>query len=136
MVKRDVGIAYLLLIFGGPLGLHKFYLNQVGWGIAYLLTGGFFFVGVIIDFFTLSGQVDRCNWEIWARWPWIPMPVAYGPPPMPGPMPMSPPPMRQPVYAASPDYQRQAALQEADRRLQDFTRRLNNLETVIHAKRY
>ncbi|GAB4215150.1 MAG: hypothetical protein OHK0012_14650 [Synechococcales cyanobacterium] len=30
-------VAFLLAFFLGGLGIHKFYLGQTGWGIAYLL---------------------------------------------------------------------------------------------------
>ena len=58
--KKKV-LAYLLLVFLGCLGAHKFYMGKIGWGIVYLLTGGIFFVGVIIDIFLLSGSVDQHN---------------------------------------------------------------------------
>ena len=54
-------IAYILLIFFGILGIHRFYLEKIGTGILYILTGGFLGIGVLIDLFTLSGQVDIYN---------------------------------------------------------------------------
>jgi TM2 domain-containing membrane protein YozV len=39
----------LLCIFLGYLGIHRFYLGKWFTGILYLCTGGFAFVGVIID---------------------------------------------------------------------------------------
>ena len=53
--------AYLLLIFLGWIGLHKFYLGKIPIGILYLLTFGFFGIGCIIDLFTLGTQVDIYN---------------------------------------------------------------------------
>jgi TM2 domain-containing membrane protein YozV len=53
--------AYLLCIFLGLFGAHKFYLKKPGMGILYWLTAGLFFVGWIIDLFTLSRQVDQYN---------------------------------------------------------------------------
>lgn len=58
---RSKGIAYLLLIFFGYLGIHKFYLGKVFVGIVYILTGGLFFIGIIYDLFTLGNQVDVYN---------------------------------------------------------------------------
>ncbi len=58
---RSKGIAYLLLIFFGYLGIHKFYLGKVFVGIIYILTGGLFFIGIIYDLFTLGSQVDVYN---------------------------------------------------------------------------
>ncbi len=54
-------VAYLLLILFGWVGAHKFYLNKIGMGILYLFTFGFLGIGVFIDLFTLSGQVDLYN---------------------------------------------------------------------------
>jgi hypothetical protein len=53
--------AYLLWFFLGFWGAHKFYLGKTGMGILYLLTAGLFFVGWIIDLFTLGRQVDQYN---------------------------------------------------------------------------
>ncbi|HEY2342891.1 MAG TPA: TM2 domain-containing protein [Chthoniobacteraceae bacterium] len=115
MTRRETWVAYLLIILGGYLGIHKFYMNRVGWGLAYLFTGGFCLIGVFIDLFTLPWQVEACNREMgWSPW-------RYAPPP-----------------CLPPDFEaerRAAVLSEADRKLQDFTRRLNNLESVIDAKR-
>lgn len=74
---KSTGLAYVLLIFLGTLGIHKFYMEKVGMGILYLsLT----FVGAIltlvyigwlliiavwimlfIELFTLAGEVERFN---------------------------------------------------------------------------
>jgi len=53
--------AYLLWLFLGLFGGHKFYLGKTGIGILYLCTAGLFFVGWIIDLFTLGRQVDKYN---------------------------------------------------------------------------
>ena len=53
--------AYLLWLFLGLLGVHKFYLKKTGVGILYLCTAGLFFIGWVIDLFTLGKQVDRYN---------------------------------------------------------------------------
>ncbi len=58
---KDKFIAYLLLIFVGYLGIHRFYINKIGTGIIYLLTGGLFGFGIIYDLFCLSGMVDKYN---------------------------------------------------------------------------
>lgn len=113
--ERDTGLAYILLLLGGMLGIHKFYLNKPAWGILYFFTGGLIFIGVIYDFFTLPGQVDECNAA-----------MGYG--------------RKYPRYCRRADFDRydeprSAALRSADQKLQDFDRRLNNLEAVINAKR-
>ncbi len=61
MREKELWIAYVLWFFFGLLGIHKFYLEKIGMGIIYILTGGFFFIGWFIDLFTLPSQVDRYN---------------------------------------------------------------------------
>jgi len=58
---KSKAVAYLLWWFLGIFGAHKFYLDKVGIGIAYVFTGGFVGIGWFIDLFTLSGQVDMYN---------------------------------------------------------------------------
>ena len=44
---RSKTVAALLAIFCGALGLHKFYLGRIGWGVTYLLVtliGAFFII--------------------------------------------------------------------------------------------
>lgn len=57
----DYNLAWILLTFLGVLGIHRFYLGKWLSGILYLLTGGFFLVGVCYDFWTLNEQVDELN---------------------------------------------------------------------------
>ena len=45
---RSKWIAFLLCLFLGYLGAHKFYEGQIGMGILYLLTAGIFGIGWII----------------------------------------------------------------------------------------
>jgi hypothetical protein len=58
---KSTGLAYLLLICGGGLGLHKFYLGRPGMGVLYLCTGGIFGLGWLYDLFTLPRQVREAN---------------------------------------------------------------------------
>lgn len=60
---KDVGITYLLWLFFGTFGAHKFYLGRPGMGVAYLFTLGFLWVGVIIDLFTIPRQVREANYR-------------------------------------------------------------------------
>ena len=59
--QKQVGIAYLLLLFFGILGAHKFYLGRPGVGVLYLVTLGFLGFGCLIDLFTLGSQVRSQN---------------------------------------------------------------------------
>ncbi len=60
---KSKGIAYLLWLisFFGWLGFHRFYLGKIGTGIIWIITGGVFGIGSLIDLFTLGGQVDQYN---------------------------------------------------------------------------
>lgn len=64
---KSKGVAYLLLLFLGAFGAHKFYLNKIGMGIVYLCTFGILGIGVLIDLFTLGSQVDNYNALFMAR---------------------------------------------------------------------
>jgi TM2 domain-containing membrane protein YozV len=61
MQKKEVWVAYLLWFLLGGLGVHKFYLGKIGMGILYIFTGGLFLIGLLIDLFTIPGQVRRYN---------------------------------------------------------------------------
>ncbi len=63
---KSKGVAYVLWcvsIFGW-LGIHRFYLGKVGTGIVWIVTGGVFGVGSLIDLFTLGGQVEQYNTNV------------------------------------------------------------------------
>lgn len=49
-------VALVLCIFGGFLGLHRFYVGKKASGILYLLTGGVFGIGWIYDIFEIIGN--------------------------------------------------------------------------------
>lgn len=57
--SKDKYVSLLLCFFGGFFGLHKFYEGKIGMGILYLLTGGLFGFGAIIDFFVLLCKPQR-----------------------------------------------------------------------------
>lgn len=69
MKEKEVWVTYLLWFFLGLLGVHKFYLGKIGWGILYIFTGRIFLIGWLIDIFTIPPQVRRANEELrgWTR---------------------------------------------------------------------
>jgi len=60
---KSKGTAYLLWLISifGWLGFHHFYLGKIGKGIIWILTGGVFGIGSLVDLFTLGGAVDNYN---------------------------------------------------------------------------
>jgi TM2 domain-containing membrane protein YozV len=59
--QKDYSLAFLLLTFGGYLGLHRFYLGKFATGILYLLTAGLFGMGILYDFWNLNDQISTLN---------------------------------------------------------------------------
>jgi TM2 domain-containing membrane protein YozV len=59
----DYNIAWILLTFLGVFGIHRFYQGKWISGILYLLTGGFFLLGIVYDFWTLNEQISLINNE-------------------------------------------------------------------------
>lgn len=51
MAKKEYSkLAYFLLcLFFGVLGVHRFYAGKVGTGLLWLFTGGLFGIGAIVD---------------------------------------------------------------------------------------
>jgi len=60
---KSKGTAYILWLISifGWLGFHHFYLGKIGKGIIWILTGGVFGIGSLIDLFTLGGDVEQYN---------------------------------------------------------------------------
>lgn len=50
---KSLGVAYVLWLFLGFFGVHHFYLGKVGRGIGYLLTFGWFMIGLLVDLLAL-----------------------------------------------------------------------------------
>lgn len=58
---HDYNVTWMLLTFGGILGLHRFYLGKWLTGLLWLATGGLFTLGLVYDFWTLNGQISEAN---------------------------------------------------------------------------
>lgn len=53
LVKKSKGVSLILCLLGSGFGLHKFYEGNYIMGILYILTGGFWYVGTIVDLIVL-----------------------------------------------------------------------------------
>lgn len=59
--RKDRTFGLLLALFLGVLGVHRFYLGQIGWGFLYLFTFGLLGFGAFIDWMLIRGRVDKYN---------------------------------------------------------------------------
>lgn len=59
--STDYNLAWLLLMFLGIFGIHRFYMGKYITGAIYLLTGGIFGVGYVYDILTLNDQIAEQN---------------------------------------------------------------------------
>jgi len=57
--RCDYNLAWLLLVFLGIFGAHRFYLGKYVTAVIYLLTGGLFGIGYVYDMLTLNEQIDE-----------------------------------------------------------------------------
>lgn len=62
--KLDYNVAWLLLVYLGYFGAHRFYQEKWISGIIYLFTGGLFFVGYFYDWFTMNEQLMEQNSDL------------------------------------------------------------------------
>lgn len=59
--NKDYTVSWLLLVFLGVFGAHRFYLEKWFTAILYLLTGGLFLIGYLYDLLTLNSQIAEVN---------------------------------------------------------------------------
>jgi TM2 domain-containing membrane protein YozV len=57
----NYNVAWLLLVFFGVLGIHRFYMGKWLTGLLWMFTGGFFLIGWLYDLWTLNEQVSEVN---------------------------------------------------------------------------
>lgn len=57
--EKDKWVAFLLCLFFGMIGVHKFYEGKVGLGVVYLLTGGLCGFGWFIDCIILLTKPNK-----------------------------------------------------------------------------
>lgn len=62
--RKDPNFALVLSIIGGTLGLDRFYVGDVGLGIAKLLTLGGLFIWTLIDLFLIMDATRLKNSEL------------------------------------------------------------------------
>lgn len=56
--------AWLLWLFTGGIGGHRYYMGDIGYAIAMTLTLGGFGLWTLIDAFLINGTIDKKNEEI------------------------------------------------------------------------
>lgn len=62
--QKSSGTTWLLWVFTGGLGGHRFYLGKTGTGVAMLLTIGGLGIWTLIDLFLVSGMIRDTNEKI------------------------------------------------------------------------
>lgn len=61
---KDPTLVLLISLFGGALGIDRFYLGETGLGIAKLLTCGGLHIWTIVDWFLIMGVAREKNMEM------------------------------------------------------------------------
>lgn len=60
----DFNLCWILLVFLGPFGIHRIYMQKYISGILWFCTGGLFLLGYLYDFLTLNEQIQESNHRI------------------------------------------------------------------------
>lgn len=63
----DYNVAWLLLVFLGIFGVHRFYMGKWLSGLIYLLSGGLLGLGYLYDLCTLNQQISLINTQAPSR---------------------------------------------------------------------
>jgi TM2 domain-containing membrane protein YozV len=58
---KDYNVTWILLVFLGVFGIHRFYLGKILTGVLWFFTGGFFLMGYLYDLLTLNDQIHAVN---------------------------------------------------------------------------
>lgn len=59
--RHDYNVAWILLVFLGIFGAHRFYIGKWKTGILWLLSAGLLGFGLLYDLWTLNDQVAEAN---------------------------------------------------------------------------
>lgn len=62
--RKDKGVACLLSLLGGFVGLHRAYLGQLRVAIIFVFTLGFFGLGLLHDWIRMGDVIKDANIEI------------------------------------------------------------------------
>jgi TM2 domain-containing membrane protein YozV len=54
-------VGWILLVFLGVFGVHRFYMGKWITGLLYLCSGGLLLIGWLYDLWTLNGQISEVN---------------------------------------------------------------------------
>ena len=66
--EKTLWITFLLCLFCGGLGVHRYYVGKIGTGILYTLTAGLFGIGYLVDFIKiLCGKFTDKNGNLIQR---------------------------------------------------------------------
>ena len=68
--QKSKGVALVLCVLLGYMGIHRFYVGKIGTGILWLLTLGCFGIGWIVDIVMLCCNkfADKSGWQKGYQW--------------------------------------------------------------------